>query len=63
LKGKGINISKFTRNIEGILEISGRMLLWNEHGIEAPESGFDVGRRRHFSETGRQLNQSKADAR
>lgn len=29
-------------NVEGVLQITGGMLLWHEKGVEIPEAGFDV---------------------
>lgn len=40
-----------TLNVEGVLHLSSRMLLRNEHGIEVPEGRLDELIRRHLGET------------
>lgn len=39
------------REVEGILQVSGRMLLRYEESVEAPEAGFDERLCRHLRET------------
>lgn len=40
-----------TGDVEGILEVTSGVLLWDEEGVEAPEPGFHELRRWHLCES------------
>ena len=44
--------SRRVGKVEGILDFTRGVLLWDEQGVEAPKAGFNEGGRGHFCEAG-----------